>query len=140
MKNIARVSIALLILITISITACGTNTGNLENKTWVLESYGNKGNLKAVLEDTEITVTFDSEKGQVSGSSGCNSYGGGYDLDQDKLTIPGPLMGTAMACPEPIMEQEMEYLKALQEAESYKIDSNQLQITSGDNVLIFKLK
>jgi heat shock protein HslJ len=49
-------------------------------------------------------------------------------------------MGTAMACPESIMNQETEYLKALQVAESYKIEGNQLQITSSDKVLNFKLK
>ena len=113
---------------------------DLEDTTWVLISYGEPKYLRSVLPNTEITIGFVSSDGSVRGSAGCNSYGGGYDVDQDKLTFPGPLMGTAMACPEPIMNQEMEYLKTLQAAENYKIEGNQLQITSGDKVLNFKLK
>ena len=116
------------------------SVAGLEDITWVLVSYGEPKYERSVLPDTEITIEFVSSDGSVRGSAGCNSYGGGYDVDQDKLTFPGPLMGTAMACPEPIMNQEMEYLKTLQAAENYKIEGNQLQITSGDKVLNFKLK
>ena len=140
MKNMIRVSIALLILIAIGTTACGTSTGTLENKTWMLESYGKTGNLQAVLEDTEITATFDSEKGQVTGSAGCNSYFGGYELKGNELSLPGPVGSTMMSCGEQIDQQEIQYLQILQNAESYKIDGNQLQIISGNQALIFKLK
>jgi putative lipoprotein len=110
----------------------------LEDTMWTLMSYGESGSLQAVLADTEITVEFVSAEGSVRGSSGCNSYGGGYEIDQDKLLLPGPLMGTAMACPEPIMKQEMEYLKALQEAQSFQIQDRQLTITSaGNQILVF---
>jgi len=116
------------------------SAAGLEDTTWVLISYGEPKYLRSVLPNTEINIEFVSADGSVRGSAGCNSYGGGYDIDQDKLTLPGPLVSTEIACPEPIMNQEMEYLKALQAAESYKIEGNQLQIISGDKVLNFKLK
>jgi putative lipoprotein len=116
------------------------SAAGLEDTKWVLISYGVPKYLKSVLPNTEITIEFVSADDSVRGSAGCNSYGGGYDVDLDKLTFPGPMMGTAMACDEPIMNQEMEYLKALQAAESYEIEGNQLQVTSGDKVLNFKLK
>ena len=112
----------------------------LEDIIWVLESYGDPDNLNVVLEDTEITVTFISAEGKIEGSSGCNSYGGSYEVDEDELTIPGPLVSTEMACSEPIMNQEQEYLAILQNAESYEIEDDQLQIFSGDKVLIFELE
>jgi len=112
----------------------------LEDTTWVLISYGVPKYLQSVLPNTEITIEFVSADGSVRGSAGCNSYGGGYAVDQDKLTFPGPLMGTAMACPESIMKQEMEYLSALQTAESYEIKDGQLQITCAGKALIFKQK
>ena len=93
-----------------------------------------------MLPNTEITVEFVRADGSVRGSAGCNSYSGGYEVDQDKLTFPGPMMNTAMACPDPVMEQEMEYLEALQAAENYEIEGNQLLITSGDKVLNYQLK
>jgi hypothetical protein len=45
-----------------------------------------------------------------------------------------------MGCPEPqgILEQETQYLQALQSAESYEIEDGKLQITSGNQVLIFR--
>ena len=116
------------------------SVAGLEDITWVLVSYGEPKYERSVLPDTEITIEFVSADGSVRGSAGCNSYGGGYDIDQKKLTFPGPLMGTAMACPEDVMNQETEYLKALQVAENYEIEGNQLRINSGDKVLNFKLR
>ena len=112
----------------------------LEDTMWILMSYGEPGNLQAVLEDTEITATFDSEKGQVKGSAGCNSYFGGYESKGNELSLAGPIGSTMMSCGEQIDQQEIEYLQILQNAESYEMDGNQLQLTSGDKVLIFNLK
>ena len=115
-------------------------TLTIEDTVWVLESYGEPGNLKTILEDTEIIIEFKSAEGRFGGSAGCNSYGGGYEVDQDKLTIPGPIMSTMMACPEPVMDQEREYLSAIEAAESYEIKGNRLSMTSGQQVLLFKRK
>ena len=116
----------------------GAGKAALEDKVWVLESYGEPGNLKAVLEDTEITATFDSAEGQVTGSAGCNSYSGGYEVEGDNLSIPGPIISTEMSCGEQIDKQEYEYLATLQAAESYKIEDGELTITCGNQALIFK--
>ena len=112
----------------------------LENTNWVLESYGQPGTLKSVLKDAEITAVFDSAKGQVGGSAGVNRYFGSYKLDGSKLTMTGPMGSTMMAGPQPLMDQETEYLKAIQVAESYKIEGSQLTITCGSKVLIFRKK
>ena len=123
-----------------SLSACGSPGAALEDVTWVLESHGQPGNLKAVLEDTEITAEFVSAERAVKGSAGCNSYGGGYEINKNELTFPSPLISTMMACPEPIMNQESDYLSALQVAESYEIEGSKLQINCGSRVLIFKPK
>lgn len=110
---------------------------DLEDKTWVLESYGEPGNLKPVIEGTRITATFDSAEGQVSGSAGCNSYFGDYQIN-GKLSIP-VLASTEMYCldPEGVMEQESEYLKMLQTAGSYRIQDGKLQIDCGNQILVY---
>jgi len=113
---------------------------SLDNATWVLQSYGQPGNLKSVLKDSEVTALFDGAKGQVAGSAGVNRYSGGYELKDNKLSIPGPLAATAMAGPQPLMDQEKEYLTALQAAESYKIEGDKLTITCGGKALIFTKK
>jgi len=113
----------------------------LEDTTWVLESYGDKGNLKTVLEGTEITAIFDESEGRVHGSSGCNSYGGEYRVDRNNLAIPG-VSFTEMAClaPEGIMEQEEQYLRVLPVVETYESKNGKLQITAGNQLLIFREK
>ena len=115
---------------------------SLEDTKWVLQSYGEPGNLKDVLTDTEITAEFVSSEGTVKGSAGCNSYFGSYEIDGSKLSIPGPIGATEMYCaaPEGVMEQEQDYLAVLQLAESYEIDDDELRIHCGSQVLIFKAK
>jgi len=111
----------------------------LEDTTWVLVSYGEQENRHSVLEGTQITATFDSTENQLSGSAGCNSYFGAYEVNGSKLSIPGPIAATEMAClePEGAMDQEQEYLKTLQAAESFQISDGELRISCGDQVLIF---
>ncbi|MFC2038205.1 YbaY family lipoprotein [Chloroflexota bacterium] len=108
----------------------------LEDVSWVLDSYGQSGNLQAVLRDTKITAEF--KEGQVAGSAGCNRYFGAYELNGRKLSIVEPPGLTRMACPEQIMDQEQAYLKALQDAESVEIEDSELRITSGKQVLVFR--
>jgi len=110
----------------------------LEDVIWILESFGNLDNPNFVLEDTEVTIKFDSASGQFEGSAGCNSYFGSYEVDEDKLSIKQPVGQTERACLEPIMEQETQYLTALQDAEHYEIDGDQLQIFCDDQLLVFE--
>lgn len=90
----------------------------------------------AALQGTLVTLAF--ADGQVSGSSGCNSYGGSYKVDGEKITIRS-LVSTLMACQDTgIMEQEQTYMQYLQNAQIYQIDSDQLQITTVDGkALVF---
>jgi heat shock protein HslJ len=61
---------------------------------------------------TTLTATFTPD-GQVAGNAGCNTYTGPYKLDGTSLTV-GPLATTMMACEQPKMDQETQFLKALQ--------------------------
>ena len=134
--------LSLLLMVISGLVACSTGSGDamVENTEWVLKSYGKPESLKAVIADTEITAEFVSAEKTVKGSAGCNSYFGSYKLKGSQLSIPGPIGATEMYCMEPkgVMDQEQEYLAVLQSAESYKIDSDELQINCGSQVLIFK--
>jgi len=110
----------------------------LEDTTWVLELYGEKGKLQTLLEDTEITVEFKSDEGKCSGSSGCNGYFAGYEVNDSELTIILPIGSTLMSCPDPIMAQEQEYLELLKTLESFQIQNGKLTIScSGNGILVF---
>ena len=116
-------------------------TDGLEDKTWVLESYGEGGDLQKVLADTRVTAILDSAEGRVHGSAGCNSYFGDYQVSKNKLSIP-VIASTEMYClePEGVMEQESQYLRILKSAESYQIQGNELRIDCGDQVLIYTVE
>ena len=127
-------------VLVLSLAACGSGPA-LEDTTWVLEAYGKPGNLQAVLEDTEITAEFKSDEGKVGGSAGCNNYFGGYDINENELTIRPPIGSTMMACPEPVMNQEQQYFSLLEAAETFKIENGDLTITSsGNQILVFATK
>ncbi|MFC1860354.1 DUF4382 domain-containing protein [Chloroflexota bacterium] len=114
----------------------------LEDAVWILQSYGEIGNLIDILTNTEITAEFVSSEGTVKGSAGCNSYFGSYELEGSQLSIPGPVGATEMYCAEPegVMDQEQEYLATLKLAEHYEIDGEELRITCGSQVLVFDLE
>ncbi|MFC1953226.1 DUF4382 domain-containing protein [Chloroflexota bacterium] len=117
-----------------------TETITPEDIKWMLVSYGESDNPIIVLENTEITALFDSASRKVTGSAGCNNYFGEYELIQNELTIKTSIGSTRMACPEPVMGQETEYLEILQNIESYEINGNQLRTMSGNKVLLFSQK
>jgi heat shock protein HslJ len=113
---------------------------SLEGTTWKLEAYLNgQGDLVSVLPDTEVTAEF--QGGQVGGKAGCNSYFGPYESSGGRLTF-GPIGVTEMYCaPDALMDQEGEYLAALESAASYQIVEGKLQIANADGemVLIFSV-
>ena len=113
----------------------------LEQKTWVLESYGNPKNLQkvAVQEGSEMTAIFNFASASIIGYGGCNWYKARFEITGDTLAIE-PQFFTRRACLSPDMnKQEHEYFKALEAAERYRIEENQLQIFYAEaSVLNFK--
>jgi heat shock protein HslJ/LysM repeat protein len=111
----------------------------LEGTLWTLVSYGDPSAPQAVLEGSEITAEFDSAEGTVSGSAGCNSYFGSYEVDGETITF-GLLGSTLMAClePEGIMDQEQAYLAALASVATYHIQGDKLEIRDADGALVLQ--
>jgi len=138
MRKVKILLAVFLIGVVFGMVACGAAGPALEDTIWVMESYGEQGELQAVLADTEITAEFRSADGTVAGSSGCNSYSGGYEINEDNLTVKPPIISTMMACLEPVMEQEQKYFSLLESAETFQIQNGNLSISSsGNQVMVF---
>ena len=106
----------------------------LAGTSWLANSYNNgQQAVVSVVIDSELTAEFSTD-GSVSGSSGCNTFTGGYTVDGEKITI-GPLATTMMACEQDLMDQEAQYLLALQSAAVYSIEGNTLQLRTADDAL-----
>lgn len=111
----------------------------LEDTEWFLRSYGEQDNLVTIIEGTEITATFNSAKGEISGSAGCNTYFARYEIKDNTLAIL-EMAYTEMACllPEGIMQQEQYFLSVLANAQSFESDDTTLTIfCSGEQQLYF---
>ena len=101
---------------------------------WQMVSYRDAdGNTVSALAGTDVTASF-GEDGQVTGTSGCNSYFGSYATDGAAISI-GPLGLTMMYCetPEGVMDQESGYLAALEQAASYRMSGNELTLHTEDD-------
>ncbi len=77
---------------------------------------------------SEMFVRFGGE-GKLEGHSGCNRFFGTFKLAGDGIEI-GPLGVTRMACSEPaVMEREVRFLEALQNARQFMRDRIDLSLT-----------
>jgi heat shock protein HslJ len=102
---------------------------------WILVR-GTANGQPLVLRD-DAPVTFNVEGSQVSGRSGCNSYGGEFTLVDGQVTLGG-LGGTEMACEETIMALESAYLSGLATLDSARMDGDQLVLSGTGTELHFE--
>lgn len=110
----------------------------LHNSQWQLVSLGG---VEPIAGETMPSLQFNGDR--LGGTGGCNRLMGQFSLDGDRLTINEQMASTMMACPEPLMEQEQNFIKALTTAQKYEIlPTGELVIDYGENgetkQLVFK--
>jgi heat shock protein HslJ len=111
----------------------GESGQELENTHWQLVSFDSTDSETPVVEGSDVTIHFDAD-GQVNGSAGCNSYGGVYRVEQGQITID-EVVSTLMACTDnAIMDQEAQYLTALQTTGEFELNGDRLLIHYGDGL------
>jgi heat shock protein HslJ len=108
---------------------------------WLMESYRNaQGQTMPAQPGSQATITFE-DPDRIFGNTTCNQYNGTYQLDGNKLDLtPGAM--TMMACVDPALAgQESDFLAALSDTATYKIQGEQLLLLdqAGATVLTFKV-
>jgi heat shock protein HslJ len=109
---------------------------DLAGTNWEVTGYNNgKQAVISALTGTTLTASFGKD-GNLAGNSGCNNFSGPYKINGDQIMI-GPLASTMKMCSDPagVMEQEAQYLAALQSAANYQIEGNVLQLRTKDDAL-----
>ena len=104
----------------------------LNGTAWQVTGYNNgRGAVTSPLAGTNLTARFASSA--LSGQGGCNDFSGGYSVSGSNISI-GALVSGMMMCGEPagVMEQEAQYLAALQSAATFQFDGNRLTLRRGD--------
>jgi heat shock protein HslJ len=147
-RNYILTAASLLVIVVACVIAAGCTGGTstpgtavgLAGTSWSLDSYlDENGTFVPVLSGTEVTAAFGPD-GKVTGSAGCNGYGGDYNLNDTTLSVSS-LVQTLKLCTEPegIMDQEARFIDLLGSAAGCRIENDRLIITDaeGTDVLVF---
>jgi heat shock protein HslJ len=131
--------IAASLIVTLPLTAVAQDEpATPEGTTWDLTRY--------IVDDELVTVPFGVEAtllledGEASGSGGCNSFTGSYELSGDQLTFSDQFARTLMYCEGDPQTVEDAYLSSLPDVVWWAIDDGSLELSddSGDIVLTFE--
>lgn len=105
----------------------------LEGATWTLTHLG--GNPVTLVEQQPVPdLTLDAAKKQAGGTSGCNRFTGGYQLDGERLAF-GALASTRRMCVAG-MELEQSYLAALGKVAGWRIEGGRLALLDADGAVV----
>jgi len=111
---------------------------DLAGSSWDLLAYNNgTGGFESAVIDTPVTAMF-GEDDTLTGSAGCNTYNASWTASDGSIEI-GPAASTLMACAdEQVMAQETRYLELLGLAETYRVDSEALEMFDADGTRILQ--
>lgn len=92
-----------------------------------------------VLSSTTLTMKFSAD-GKISGSAGCNNYVANYTFTAATLEI-GPAAVTRKMCSNPatVMEQEQQFLKALETVATAQQEAGRLELRTKSGALAVSL-
>jgi heat shock protein HslJ len=119
-------------------TDFSTGQGALAGSEWHLVTMGRVGASSLPAPSARVTLKFGND-GRISGSGGCNSYGGNYRVQGNRLTL-SQVFSTKRACiDENANKQESQYFAALETASRFRLNRQQLTIYygAGQNALDF---
>lgn len=136
--NIKYVSVAMLLCLLLAACSPAPADHPLTGTSWTLQSLDGNTQVGVALGGQAVTLDFTSET-EVSGSGGCNGFGGSYQADADTGAITfSSIVSTLMACEdEGIGETETQYFAALNAATNYSLSGAILTITGGGYTLVF---
>jgi heat shock protein HslJ len=104
---------------------------------WIVTGYNNgQEAVVSPVAGTTLTAVFTDDA--VSGDAGCNDYNGGYTLDGRKVAI-GPLASTQKACDQPVMDQEAQFLTALQTPATVEVSGATVTLRSASGAMLVVL-
>ena len=112
----------------------------LAGTNWRVTGYNNgRQAVVSALTGTTLTMQFATD-GRVSGSAGCNNYMGSYRHEGDSLEF-GTLATSRRMCaqPEGIMEQERQFLQALETVTTMQREGERLEMRGERGELVASL-
>jgi len=112
----------------------GIATVSLVGTEWHVAEIGGG----AVADPSQTSMKFATE-GNVSGSTGCNNFTGTAKIEGDQVSF-SPLATTRKACQDALATQEQIFLKAIEAAHRFSVDSDgRLHLLGGDGQTLMML-
>lgn len=105
----------------------------LGGTSWSVTAYNNgRQAVVSVIAASALTAVFETD-GKILGVAGCNHYTANYEASGMSLRI-GPPSSTRKICADQLglMEQEAQFLRALEAATTYRVDGNKLELRKSD--------
>jgi predicted secreted protein/heat shock protein HslJ len=134
-------SMVLMLTAVVGLSGCGDSRtqSTLEGDSWELAAYGDREAPQDALSAAMVTALFDAKSGKVSGTGGCNTFGGNYSATYSHIAISDLVaLETYCETPEGIMAQETAFLSLLEDAQKYDFRDEALHIEcANDKLLVF---
>ena len=111
-----------------------TDAPSLDNTAWRLSALPGR----TLVADHAATLRF--EGGRISGSDGCNRFGGPYTAKGAELKVSSQLATTRMACPPEVDGQATAFVAALTGAAKYRVAEGRLELLAADGTLLATLE
>lgn len=102
--------------------------------TWTLESLVSGDAVSSVMGDATLVL---AEDGSLSGSTGCRSFGGDYEIDGSTLVV-GDLVLDLRACEAGLGSQDAEVLAVLDADPTISVEGSRLSLRAGDGGLDYR--
>lgn len=107
-----------------------SDTNGITEKYWKLKTLEGQEVKMAENQEREIYFTLKNEENQVTGFSGCNTFGGSYGLEEGNRIRFSNMLSTLRACPD-VDVNEPEFLKVFELTDNYRIDGDTLSLNVG---------
>jgi len=116
------------------------NSVTLEGNKWILTELDGKPVERATIPRQVISITFDGTERRISGSAGCNSFFGIYDLVSGNKVSCSKINSTKMACSEEKMSTEQSFLKMLELIDRYVIKGEHLILSNAEGDVVARFE
>ncbi len=108
---------------------------NLGGTHWTATGVAGRGGIATLIAGSKATLNFGVD-GTLSGSAGCNSYTGRYEVTGNQVKFPTAFASTRKMCVNPgVMAQEQAFLKALSASTTGRIDGKKLELRDASGAL-----
>lgn len=103
---------------------------------WRVTGINNgRGAVVSLAAGSTVTMAFAAD-GRAAGSAGCNRYTAGYESAGSRLRFTAPASTRRMCADETVMQQERNFLKALESVATVRIEADRLEMRDAGGSLM----